>query len=90
MQGIEPKFHSSLTDRMDYYRGLLKKIADDPEIQPSDMISRVSELSELYEDYLANKRQLERSIKSYRQYHNDLRKHLTLRVRELRRKVKQK
>ncbi|CEJ71588.1 hypothetical protein [Chryseobacterium oranimense] len=90
MQGIEPKFHSSLTDRMEYYRGLLKKTAGDPEIQPSDMISKISELSELYEDYLAQKKQLERSIKNYRQYHDDLRKQLTLRVRELKRKVKQK
>ncbi|NML69030.1 hypothetical protein HHL23_04375 [Chryseobacterium sp. RP-3-3] len=90
MQGIEPKFHSSLTDRMEYYRGLLKKTAVDPDIQPSDMMSRISELSKLYEDYLANKKQLERSIKNYRQYHNDLRKQLTLRVRELRRKTRQK
>ncbi|HCA06169.1 MULTISPECIES: hypothetical protein [unclassified Chryseobacterium] len=90
MQGIEPKFHSSLTDRMEYYRGLLKKTAGTSEVQPSDMISKISELGELYEDYLANKRQLERSIKNYRQYHNDLRKQLTLRVRELRRKTRQK
>lgn len=90
MQGIEPKFHSSLTDRMDYYRVLLKKTAVDSDIQPSDMISRISELGKLYEDYLANKKQLEKSIKNYRQYHNDLRKHLTLRVRELRRKTRQK
>jgi hypothetical protein len=69
---------------------LLKKAAGDPDIQPSDMISKVSELSELYEDYLAQKRQLERSIKNYRQYHNDLRKQLTLRVKELKRKVKQR
>ncbi|PQA91217.1 hypothetical protein B0A69_18395 [Chryseobacterium shigense] len=90
MQGIEPKFHSSLTDRMDYYRVLLKKTAIDSDIQPSDMISRISELGKLYEDYLANKKQLEKSIKNYRQYHNDLRKQLTLRVRELRRKTRQK
>lgn len=90
MQGIEPKFHSSLTDRMEYYRSLLKKINDEADIQPSDMISKVSELSELYEDYLAQKRQLEKSIKNYRQYHNDLRKQLTLKVRELKRKVRQK
>lgn len=90
MQGIEPKFHSSLTDRMEYYRGLLKKTAGTSDIQPSDMISKISELGELYEDYLAHKRQLERSIKNYRQYHNDLRKQLTLRVRELRRKTRQK
>ncbi|STD00710.1 hypothetical protein [Chryseobacterium carnipullorum] len=90
MQGIEPKFHSSLTDRMDYYRVLLKKNAVDSDIQPSDMISRISELGKLYEDYLANKKQLEKSIKNYRQYHNDLRKQLTLRVRELRRKTRQK
>ncbi|HBV16152.1 hypothetical protein SAMN05444360_113155 [Chryseobacterium carnipullorum] len=90
MQGIEPKFHSSLTDRMDYYRVLLKKTAVDSDIQPSDMISRISELGKLYEDYLANKKQLEKSIKNYRQYHNDLRKQLTLRVRELRRKTRQK
>lgn len=89
MQGIEPKLHSSLTERMEYYRSLLKK-TDDPDIQPSDMMSKISELSELYEDYLANKKQLERSIKNYRLYHNDLRKQLTLRVRELKRKVRQK
>ncbi|KMQ62950.1 hypothetical protein ACM46_13400 [Chryseobacterium angstadtii] len=90
MQGIEPKFHSSLTDRMEYYRTLLKKTASDPEAQPSEMISKISELRELYEDYLTHKKQLERSIKNYRQYHNDLRKQLTLHVRELRRKTRQK
>lgn len=90
MQGIEPKFHSSLTDRMEYYRNLLKKTAGDPDTQPSDMISKISELSELYEDYLAQKKQLERSIKNYRQYHNDLRKQLTLRVKELKRKERRK
>lgn len=86
MQGIEPKLHNSLTERMEYYRFLLK--STDSDVQSCDAIARASELSDLYEDYLKNKRKLEKSIKSYKQYHNDLRKLLTLKIRDLRKKEK--
>jgi uncharacterized protein YlxW (UPF0749 family) len=89
MQGIEPKFHSSLVDRMKYYSNLLSAnhIQD---IHSSDSIAQISELEELYEDYLMNKRKLEESIKNYRQYHNDLRRSLNTKLRELRREIKRK
>lgn len=89
MQGIDPKFHSSLIDRMKYYRYLLNEINNESDIQSSDIISRTSELDELYNEYLMNKKQLENSIKNYRQYHLDLRKSVTARLRELKRKVRQ-
>ncbi|WP_027381260.1 hypothetical protein [Chryseobacterium daeguense] len=88
MQGIEPKLHTSLTERMEYYRFLLKEIAEDPESVSCDAITRASELSALYEDYLSNKRKLEKSIKTYKQTHDDLRKLLTFKIRELKRKAK--
>jgi len=90
MQGIEPKFHNSLTARMEYYRCLLKETTDDPYAHGFDIISHTSELLELYEDYLNNKKELEKSIKNYKQYHNDLRKLLTPKLRELKRRKKQK
>ncbi|MCS3529375.1 hypothetical protein [Chryseobacterium sp. JUb7] len=88
MQGIEPKIHSNLTKRMEYYRFLLKK-TDDSNIHSCDAIAKASELCELYEDYLDNKKKLEKSIKSYREYHTNLRKLLTLKIRDLRKKTKQ-
>ncbi len=89
MQGIEPKLHTSLTSRIEYYR-LLIEAADDCEIRSSDISTQISELSYLYDEYLLNKKNLEQSIKNYRAYHNDLRKKLTVRLRELKRKAKQK
>ncbi|RXM41249.1 hypothetical protein BOQ62_01560 [Chryseobacterium sp. CH21] len=89
MQGIEPKLHMNLTSRVEYYR-LLIEAAEDPESQPSEVINQISELRHLYDEYLLNKKNLENSIKNYREYHNDLRKKLTSRLRELRRKSRQK
>ncbi|WP_426478227.1 hypothetical protein ACP3T3_01795 [Chryseobacterium sp. CBSDS_008] len=89
MQGIEPKLHMNLTSRIEYYR-LLIEAAEDPESHPSDVTKQISELGNLYEDYLLNKKNLENSIKNYREYHNDLRKKLISRLRELRRKARQK
>ena len=89
MQGIEPKLHMNLTSRIEYYR-LLIEAAEDPESQTSDVATQISELGHLYEEYLLHKKNLENSIKNYRQYHNDLRKNLTVRLRELRRKARQK
>lgn len=89
MQGIEPKLHTSLTSRIEYYR-LLIEAADDSEAPSSDVITQISELGNLYEEYLMNKKNLEESIKKYRAYHNDLRKKLTVRLREVKRKTRQK
>ncbi|REC59837.1 hypothetical protein DRF65_24230 [Chryseobacterium pennae] len=89
MQGIEPKLHTSLTSRIEYYR-LLIEAADDSETPSSDVITQIAELSNLYEEYLKNKKSLEESIKNYRAYHNDLRKKLTVRLREIKRKTRQK
>lgn len=89
MQGIEPKLHTSLTSRIEYYR-LLIEAADDSEACSSDVITQISELGNLYEEYLKNKKNLEESIKKYRAYHLDLRKKLTMRLREVKRKTRQK
>ncbi|UHO40674.1 hypothetical protein H5J24_12365 [Chryseobacterium capnotolerans] len=89
MQGIEPKLHTSLTSRIEYYR-LLIEAENDSEAPSSDVITQISELSNLYEEYLMNKKNLEESIKKYRAYHNDLRKKLTMRLREVKRKTRQK
>ncbi|MCW3162735.1 hypothetical protein [Chryseobacterium oryctis] len=89
MQGIEPKLHSTLIERIKYYRGLLNEAKADSDDQFNDIaITNISELSKLYEDYLQDKKKLERSIKKYRDYHAELRKLLTLKLRELRRKRK--
>lgn len=90
MQGIEPKFHSNLKERMEHYRWLIREIPDDPDMMSCDIISRTSELCELYEDYLNTKKKLEKSIQNYRQYNNDLRKALTIKMRDLKRKQKRK
>nr|WP_315035433.1 hypothetical protein [uncultured Chryseobacterium sp.] len=89
MQGIEPKLHVSLTSRIENYRLLLEAL-EDPESRSSDIMLQISELSNLYEDYLSHKKNLEQSIKNYKQYHENLRKRLTLRYRELKRKERQK
>ena len=90
MLGIEPKFHTSLVERMKYYHHLLKETEEDSYIQAGDASARVSQLIELYEDYLNNKKELERSIKNYRDHHQNLQKLLTSRIRYLRRKTKQR
>ncbi|AZA83229.1 hypothetical protein C1637_24165 [Chryseobacterium lactis] len=89
MQGIEPKLHTSLTSRIENYRLLIEAL-EDPESRSSDIMLQISELSSLYEDYLSNKKNLEQSIKNYKVYHENLRKRLTLRYRELKRKTRQK
>ncbi|MDN3693693.1 hypothetical protein QWZ06_16030 [Chryseobacterium tructae] len=89
MQGIEPKLHTNLTSRIEYYR-LLIEAADHSEAHSSDVITQIAELANLYEEYLKNKKNLEESIKSYRAYHNDLRKKLTVRLREIKRKARAK
>lgn len=90
MQGIEPKVHTSLTSRMEYFRVVLQEAVDETDAQTSDILMKISELDELYKDYLLNKRNLEKSIRNYREYHDDLRKKLTTRLRELRKKAKDK
>lgn len=90
MQGIEPKLHTSLMGRMECFRTLLQEDIDHSESQSSDILVKISELDELYDDYLLNKKNLENSIKNYREYHNDLRRKLTVRLRELRKKAKEK
>lgn len=89
MQGIEPKFHTTLIERMKYYSLLLKESEDDPYLQSSEAINKVSQLIELYEEYLSNKRKLEKSIKNYKDYHQNLQRLLTPRIRHLKRKIKQ-
>lgn len=89
MQGIEPKLHTTLTSRIEYYR-LLIEAADHSETGSSDVIIQISELGNLYEEYLVNKKNLEQSIKNYRAYHNDLRKNLTVRLRDIKRKARKK
>ena len=86
MQGIEPKIHNSLTERMESYRYLIEK-TEEFDAQSFEIISRASELRDLYENYLSNKRRLEQSIKDYKQFHNDLRKAVTPKLRELKKKL---
>ncbi|AZA76193.1 hypothetical protein EG347_00940 [Chryseobacterium sp. G0186] len=90
MQGIEPKLHTSLMGRMECFRVLLQEAMDDVESQSSDIWTQISELNELYEDYLLNKKNLENSIKNYRDYHNNLRRKLTVKLREARKKAREK
>ncbi|WP_449398552.1 hypothetical protein [Chryseobacterium wanjuense] len=68
MQGIEPKFHNSLTERMEYYRYLLQKSTDESGIESCDVIAKGSELCELYEDYLNNKRNFRKASKIIRNF----------------------
>ncbi|GAA4161372.1 hypothetical protein GCM10022217_26930 [Chryseobacterium ginsenosidimutans] len=85
MQGIEPKIHNSLTERMDSYRYLIEKM-EEHDAESFEIISRASELQDLYENYISNKKKLEKSIKDYKQFHDDLRKMLTAKLRKLKRK----
>ncbi|MCJ8152705.1 hypothetical protein MKJ01_02870 [Chryseobacterium sp. SSA4.19] len=87
MQGIEPKFHNNLTERIEAYRCLTETLEGDG-AQFSEILSGSSELRDLYEEYLTNKKKLEKSIKDYKQFHDGLRKVLTPKFRELRRKLK--
>jgi len=87
MQGIEPKFHNSLAERIEAYRSLTQAM-EEHEAQSFDVASKFSELLELYEEYLDNRKKLEKSIKEYRQFHDGLRKVITPKLRELRRKLK--
>ncbi len=87
MQGIEPKFHNSLAERIEVYRCLTEAL-EDHEARTSDIVSKSSELMDLYEEYLTNKKKLEKSIKDYKQFHDGLRKVITPKLRELRRKLK--
>lgn len=88
MQGIEPRFHNSLIERSKYYRCLLidsqKDINDN---YPVD-IDEVSELDHLYQEYLKNKSQLEKSIKKYKECHKKAQVQLSLKIRILRRNSK--
>jgi hypothetical protein len=85
MQGIEPKIHNSLTERMDSYRYLIEKM-EEHDAESFEIISRASELQDLYKDYLSTKKKLEKSIKDYKQFHDDLRKMLTAKLRKLKKK----
>lgn len=64
MQGIEPKIHTSLIERMKYYSDLIKNSKHESCINPEDAHQMMIELNELYEDYLSKKRNLEKSIKN--------------------------
>ncbi|WP_123920821.1 hypothetical protein [Chryseobacterium balustinum] len=48
-------------------------------------IDEVSELGHLYEEYLKNKSQLEKSIKKYKECHKKAQVQLSLKIRILRR-----
>ena len=67
MQGIEPKFHNTLIERAKYYRYLLVESQKDTDSNHPIDIDEVSELGDLYEEYLKNKIQLEKSIKKYKE-----------------------
>jgi len=63
MQGIEPKFHNTLIERAKYYRYLLVESQKDTDSNYPIDIDEVSELGNLYEEYLKNKSQLEKKHK---------------------------
>ena len=69
MQGIEPKFHNALIERAKYYRYLLVESQKDTDSNYAIDIDEVSELGNLYEEYLKNKIQLEKIIKKYKECH---------------------
>ncbi|MDR6157785.1 transcription initiation factor TFIID subunit TAF12 [Chryseobacterium sp. SLBN-27] len=85
MQGIEPKIHTSLIERMKYYSDLVKNSKHDSCINPEDAHQMMIELNKLYEDYLNQKRNLEKSIKRYREFYQGQQKLLTPRIRQLKR-----
>ncbi|MBD3906241.1 hypothetical protein NAL32_16405 [Chryseobacterium sp. Ch-15] len=88
MQGIEPKFHNTLIERAKYYRYLLVESQKDTEFSNPIDIDEVSELGDLYEEYLKNKSQLEKSIKKYKECHKKAQTQLSLKLRILRRNLK--
>ncbi|AZA86074.1 hypothetical protein EG349_04385 [Chryseobacterium shandongense] len=85
MQGIEPKIHTSLIERMKYYSDLIKNSKHECLANPEDAHHMMIELNELYEDYLNQKRNLEKSIKKYREFYQGQQKLLTPRIRQLKR-----
>ncbi|MDY0932833.1 hypothetical protein [Chryseobacterium sp. CFBP8996] len=85
MQGIEPRFHNSLIKRAKYYRCLLIESEKDIDSKCLIDIEEISELGHLYEEYLKNKSQLEKSIKKYKEYHKKAQAQLSLKIRILRR-----
>lgn len=83
MQGIEPKIHTSLIERMKYYSDLVKNSKNNSCISPDESNLMITQLNELYEDYLSKKRHLEKSIKSYREFYHGQQKLLAPRIRQL-------
>lgn len=88
MQGIEPRFHNSLIERAKYYRCLLIDSQKNTDFNNSIDIDEVSELDHLYQEYLKNKSQLEKSIKKYKECHKKAQVQLSLKIRILRRNSK--
>ena len=88
MQGIEPKFHNTLIERAKYYRYLLVESQKDTDSNYPIDIDEVSELGNLYEEYLKNKSQLEKSIKKYKECHKKVQIQLSLKMRILRRNLR--
>ncbi|MNU13726.1 hypothetical protein ACLB9Y_05070 [Chryseobacterium scophthalmum] len=88
MQGIEPKFHNTLIERAKYYRYLLVESQKDTDSNYPIDIDEVSELGNLYEEYLKNKSQLEKSIKKYKECHKKAQVQLSLKMRILRRNLR--
>lgn len=88
MQGIEPKFHHNLIEKAKYYRCLLIESEKDNDSQCPIDIEEISELGHLYEEYLKNKSQLEKSIKKYKEYHKKAQAQLSLKIRIVRRNLR--
>ncbi|AZA74265.1 hypothetical protein [Chryseobacterium indoltheticum] len=88
MQGIEPKFHNTLIERAKYYRYLLVESQKDTDSNYPIDIDEVSELGNLYEEYLKNKSQLEKSIKKYKECHKKAQAQLSLKIRIVRRNLR--
>ncbi len=88
MQGIEHKIHTSLIERMKYYSDLVENCEHQSLIDTNDPEMMISQLNELYEDYLNKKRNLEKSIKIYREFYSGQQKILTPKIRQLKRFLK--
>lgn len=85
MQGIEQKIHISLIQRMKYYSDLVENCEHHSLMDIDDPQVMMTQLNELYEDYLSKKRNLEKSIKMYREFYQGQQKFLTPRIRQLKR-----
>jgi len=85
MQGIEQKIHTSLIERMKYYSDLVKNCEHHSLMDTNDPQLMMTQLNELYEDYLNKKRNLEKSIKIYREFYQGQQKILTPKIRQLKR-----